>query len=106
MFLIPFRRSTHTSLLQALDASLERLGVERIDLYQIHFPPPTHEIDEYAEVLARAVNMGKVRAVGVSNFNASLINLPGRIAWPFASWKRCSATFSWTHLTEQEPIAA
>jgi aryl-alcohol dehydrogenase-like predicted oxidoreductase len=65
MFLIPFRRSTHTSLLKELDASLGRLGVERIDLYQIHFPPPANEFDKYAEVLARAV--------GVSNFNASLL---------------------------------
>ena len=73
MFLIPFRRSTHTSLLKALDASLARLGVERIDPYHIHFPPAAHEIDEYAEVLARIVTMGKVRAVGVSNFNASLL---------------------------------
>jgi aryl-alcohol dehydrogenase-like predicted oxidoreductase len=57
----------------ALDASLTRLGVERVDLYLIHFPIPSKRVDEFADALAAAVESGKVRAVGVSNFNAPLM---------------------------------
>jgi aryl-alcohol dehydrogenase-like predicted oxidoreductase len=67
------RRSTPKAMHAELDASLQRLGVERIDLYQIHYPVAANAIDDYAEVLARVVKTGKVRAVGVSNFNASLL---------------------------------
>ena len=66
---LPPRFSAHT-LLDALDASLERLGVEQIDLYQIHFPNPLFKINALMDALAEAVRAGKVRAVGVSNYNA------------------------------------
>jgi len=64
-------RSSAQSLLQALDQSLKRLGVERIDLYQIHTTSPVLKVDDLMDVLAEAVRAGKVRAVGVSNYNAS-----------------------------------
>jgi aryl-alcohol dehydrogenase-like predicted oxidoreductase len=73
IFAPSFSRSTPKSILRELNASLKRLGVEQIDLYQIHYPVAANVIDDYAEVLARVVKMGKVRAVGVSNFNASLM---------------------------------
>lgn len=61
-----FRRN---DLLRALKGSLTRLGVERVDLYQVHWPiPPTH-IRQWAEALAEAYEQGLVRAVGVSNYN-------------------------------------
>lgn len=66
---LPPRFSAHT-LLDALDASLERLGVEQIDLYQIHFPNPLFKINALMDALAEAVRAGKVHAVGVSNYNA------------------------------------
>lgn len=65
---LPPRFSADT-LLDALDASLERLGVEAIDLYQIHFPNPVFKLHPLMDALAAAVRAGKVRAVGVSNFN-------------------------------------
>ena len=68
----PTRLSPH-ALLKALDDSLQRLGVECIDLYQIHFPPALQRVDAYMDVLAEAARAGKVRAVGVSNFSASLM---------------------------------
>src|SRR5262249_21775881 len=59
------------TLPRALDASLRRLGVSRVDLYQIHWPDRTMaSIDVLMGHLADAALAGKVRAVGVSNFSA------------------------------------
>ncbi|HZS78112.1 MAG TPA: aldo/keto reductase [Ktedonobacteraceae bacterium] len=69
---LPTRFSAST-LLDALDASLERLGVSSIDLYQIHWPYTFINQQRLMDALARAVRSGKVRAVGVSNYNASLM---------------------------------
>jgi aryl-alcohol dehydrogenase (NADP+) len=55
-------------LVRALDASLARLGVEVIDLYQMHAWDPTTPLDETLEVLNEFVAAGKVRAIGVSNY--------------------------------------
>ena len=65
------QRSSARSLLQALDQSLERLGIACIDLYQIHTPSPVLKVDDLMDVLAEAVQAGKVRAVGVSNYSAA-----------------------------------
>lgn len=51
----------------ALDASLGRLGVDHVDLYQLHGPDADHPVDEAVSFLAEAVAAGKVRYVGVSN---------------------------------------
>ncbi len=69
----PSTRFSAQTLLKALDSSLQRLGVERIDLYQIHMPPPAHKLGALMDALADTVRAGKVRAVGVSNFTASLM---------------------------------
>ncbi|MBN1803976.1 MAG: aldo/keto reductase [Sedimentisphaerales bacterium] len=53
--------------------SLERLGVETIDLYQIHWPDPQEDIEEAWEEMAKLVEEGKVRYLGVSNFNVEQI---------------------------------
>lgn len=57
------------SLSEALDASLQRLGVEQLDLYQIHFPFPTYSQDVLMSGLRDAVESGRVKAVGVCNYN-------------------------------------
>jgi aryl-alcohol dehydrogenase-like predicted oxidoreductase len=59
------------SLMRSLDHSLERLGLDRVDLYQIHWPFPPMPVEFWAEAMAKAVKAGKVRAVGVSNFSLS-----------------------------------
>ena len=64
----PNRFSART-LLEALDASLERLGVQTIDLYQIHWPYTLLNIEALMDMLAIAVRSGRVRAVGVSNYS-------------------------------------
>src|SRR5918999_5550976 len=66
---LPYRLSAK-SLLKAVDKSLERLGIETIDLYQIHFPNPIFKIDSLMDALAEMVEAGKVRRVGVSNYGA------------------------------------
>ncbi len=52
----------------AIDASLSRLGVDHIDLYQLHGPDDEHPVDEIVEFLTEIVASGKARYVGVSNF--------------------------------------
>src|SRR5262245_5477276 len=51
--------------------SLRRLKIDVIDLYQMHWPEPDEDIEEGWETLARLKEEGKVRWIGVSNFNAS-----------------------------------
>jgi aryl-alcohol dehydrogenase-like predicted oxidoreductase len=58
---------------KACDDSLRRLGTDWIDLYQIHRPDPTADIDETLGVLSDLVHQGKIRAFGSSTFPAELI---------------------------------
>jgi aryl-alcohol dehydrogenase-like predicted oxidoreductase len=58
---------------QALDASLQRLQTDTIDLYQIHRPDPNTPIADTMEALNDAVKAGKVREIGCSNFSAEQI---------------------------------
>jgi aryl-alcohol dehydrogenase-like predicted oxidoreductase len=58
---------------QDIDASLERLGVDVIDLMQIHWPDPDEEIEEAWTTLAELKEQGKVRHLGVSNFSVEQI---------------------------------
>lgn len=62
-------RWTKNSVVNALKASLERLDLEQVDLYQIHWPSPLIPVEIYAEGLAEAYKQGLARAVGVSNYN-------------------------------------
>ncbi len=55
---------------KALDASLKRLGTDRIDLYQLHLPDPTVPIAETLGALDECVKSGKVIEIGCSNFSA------------------------------------
>src|SRR5258706_2283308 len=55
---------------RALDRSLVRLGMDHVDLYQVHWPSPFVSIRPLMNALADAVAEGKVRYVGVSNYDA------------------------------------
>ncbi len=55
---------------QELEGSLSRLGRDSIDLYQHHFPSNRVSIPKLMEYLADAVDAGKIKAVGVSNYSA------------------------------------
>ena len=74
----------------ACDASLARLGVDVIDLYQVHAPDPDVPLEDTLEALDGLVTAGKVRALGASNFPAWLlawaVALQDREGWaPFVS---------------------
>jgi aryl-alcohol dehydrogenase-like predicted oxidoreductase len=71
----PGMRATADDLPVALDASLGRLGRDRIDLYQHHFPAKRVDIQRLMSLLADAVDAGKVAAVGVSNYSAAQMRL-------------------------------
>jgi aryl-alcohol dehydrogenase-like predicted oxidoreductase len=62
--------SREASLPATLVESLTRLQRSRIDLYQIHYPFPWMSIPKLMNLMADAVEAGKVRAIGVSNYNA------------------------------------
>ncbi len=68
------------SLAEELEGSLRRLGVETIDLYQIHWPNPEEEIERAWETLAALRRQGKIRWIGVSNFSAAQMQRIQRIA--------------------------
>ena len=53
-----------------MHASLQRLGVQQVDLYILHFPVPPVPLETWVEALAEAQQAGLTRAVGISNCNA------------------------------------
>ena len=75
-----YRSLKPASLAEELEGSLRRLGVETIDLYQIHWPNPDEEIEEGWEALAKFQQQGKIRWIGVSNFNVEQMKRAQKIA--------------------------
>jgi aryl-alcohol dehydrogenase-like predicted oxidoreductase len=68
------------SIRRECEASLRRLRVETIDLYQIHWPDPSADIEEGWATLANLKREGKVRSIGVSNFNVAQMKRAQAIA--------------------------
>jgi aryl-alcohol dehydrogenase-like predicted oxidoreductase len=68
------------SLQEEIEDSLRRLRLERIDLYQIHWPNPEDEIEEAWETLAKFQQEGKIRYMGVSNFSVEQMKRVQKIA--------------------------
>jgi aryl-alcohol dehydrogenase-like predicted oxidoreductase len=69
-----FRDLSPPSLRQECEASLRRLGIERIDLYQLHWPVEDHGVVEHAwEALGELQDEGKIDRIGASNFDAGLL---------------------------------
>jgi len=68
------------SVRRELEASLRRLRVDAIDLYQIHWPDPEPQIEEAWQALTQIQKEGKVRYIGVSNFNVAQMKRIEKIA--------------------------
>jgi aryl-alcohol dehydrogenase-like predicted oxidoreductase len=68
------------SVLREAEASLRRLGVDAIDLYQIHWPDPDSDIEEGWSALAELKEQGMVRHIGVSNFDVEQLRRVSQIA--------------------------
>jgi len=71
---------TAESVRQEVEDSLERLGVDTIDLYQIHWPNPDAQIEEGWATMAELQKEGKLRYIGVSNFSPSQMDRARSIA--------------------------
>jgi aryl-alcohol dehydrogenase-like predicted oxidoreductase len=74
------RRLKAESVRRECEASLRRLGVDVIDLYQLHWPEPDEDVEEGWATLAKLKEEAKVRWIGVSNFNAQQMGRARAIA--------------------------
>ncbi|HLH10923.1 MAG TPA: aldo/keto reductase [Methylovirgula sp.] len=64
-----FRNARKERIQKEIEDSLRRLGTDVIDIYQVHWPDPNTPIAETAEVLGALYKAGKIRAIGVSNYD-------------------------------------
>jgi aryl-alcohol dehydrogenase-like predicted oxidoreductase len=71
---------TMKKIRQEVEGSLTRLGVDVIDLYQIHWPVPDDEVEEGWSTMADLKREGKVRYIGVSNFSVAQLERALKIA--------------------------
>src|SRR4051812_14232833 len=79
-------------VLASIDASLQRLGLDYVDLYQIHRFDPTTPIDETMEVLHDIVRAGKARYIGASSM----------YAWQFAKAQAIARERAWTQFVSMQ----
>jgi len=95
-------------IIAAADASLRRLGTDRIDLYQQHQPDPDVPLDEILEALDTLVAAGKVREVGCSNFTADMIDAATKAASRTGahSYRTCQLQYSVLERPGDDVLAA
>jgi aryl-alcohol dehydrogenase-like predicted oxidoreductase len=95
-------------IVAALEASLQRLGTDRIDLYQQHFPDPRQPMDETLEALDRLVRAGKVREIGCCNVSAAGVDDAAKVASDHGtgSFRSCQLQFSVLERPGTDVIAA
>jgi len=67
------------SIREECHASLKRLGIEVIDLYQMHWPQPDRQIEQAWQEMAKLVKEGKVRYLGASNYNLNQLRRVSKI---------------------------
>jgi len=78
--------SSRRAILEQLDKSLERLGTDYVDLYQVHRFDPETPVEETMEALHDVIRAGKVRYIGASSM----------WAWQFAKMQEAARTNGWT----------
>lgn len=72
--------SSFAGVIKAAEGSLRRLGTDRIDLYQIHWPNPRVPLAETLEAMVHLVQQGKVRHLGVSNLTTAQLDTARKVA--------------------------
>ena len=104
------RRGAHPDYVRsACEASLRRLGVDHIDLYQLHTPDPTVPVAETLGALGELVEAGKVRAIGHSNLGAAEMDEAEATARSLGGPRFVSAQERWNLLErafEDDKLAA
>jgi aryl-alcohol dehydrogenase-like predicted oxidoreductase len=75
-----YRNATPARIMQEVDDSLRRLRTDYIDIYQVHWPDPLVPVEETAEAMRALYEMGKIRAIGVSNFSVDQMARFQRVA--------------------------
>ena len=96
-------RGEHDYVKRSCESSLTRLGVEVIDLYYLHRPPQTAEIEETVGAMAELVAEGKVRYLGLSEVNGELL----RRAYAVHPIAAVQSEYSlWTRDVETEVVGA
>jgi aryl-alcohol dehydrogenase-like predicted oxidoreductase len=75
-----FRNASRARIMREVDDSLRRLRTDTIDIYQVHWPDPLVAIEETAEAMHALFRLGKIRAIGVSNFSVGQIEQFRRVA--------------------------
>lgn len=76
---VPTNSLRRKSIEREVEASLQRLGVETIDLFQIHWPRPEEEIEEGFDALLRLQEKGLIRWPAVSNFSVEQMERVSRL---------------------------
>ena len=76
----PFRDSRPARIRAEIELSLRRLQTDYVDIYQIHWPDPLTPIEETAGVMQELMREGKIRAIGVSNFDSAQMDAFRRVA--------------------------
>jgi aryl-alcohol dehydrogenase-like predicted oxidoreductase len=71
---ISSRNSSCQRITQEIDDSLKRLQTDYIDIYQIHWPDPSVPFEETAQTLLSLIEIGKIHAIGISNFSTTQMN--------------------------------
>ncbi len=74
-----YRYAGKESVIRECENSLRRLGTDHIDLYQIHWPDVSTPLEETMEAINKLLEQGKIRAAGVCNFDAGLLDQA--LAW-------------------------
>ncbi len=90
------RNGAKAAILAECEGSLERLGVEAIDVYQLHWPDPERQPEEVMEAMNLLLEQGKIKSIGVSNCD------PAWMARAKAVAPLTSAQPKWSWLTRRE----